>query len=76
MKKIITTIAFIALCTVSAKAADFSVFSITGGIAANQGVFGATATEVNDDQSGNNVHTSSNSGVFTDSYSSQLLSLE
>ena len=51
MKKIITTIAFIALCTVSAKAADFSVFSITGGIAANQGVFGATATEVNDDQS-------------------------
>jgi len=75
MKKIITTIAFIALCTVSAKAADFSVFSITGGIAANQGVFGATATEVNDDQSGNNVHTSSNSGVFTDSYSSQFIEL-
>jgi hypothetical protein len=75
MKKIITTIAFIALCTVSAKAVDFSVFSITGGLAANQGVFGATATEKNDNQSGNNVYTDKESGVFTDSYTSQFIEL-
>ena len=36
MKKLITTIAFIALSTVSAKAIDMEMFSITGGLAANQ----------------------------------------
>ena len=35
MKKLITTIAFIALSTVSAKAIEMEMFSITGGIAAN-----------------------------------------
>ena len=39
MKKLITTIAFIALSTVSAKAIDMEMFSITGGLAANQGQF-------------------------------------
>ena len=36
MKKLITTFAFIALSTVSAKAIDMEMFSITGGLAANQ----------------------------------------
>ena len=35
MKKLITTIAFIALSTVSAKAIEMEMFSITGGLAAN-----------------------------------------
>ena len=39
MKKLITTFAFIALSTVSAKAIDMEMFSITGGLAANQGQF-------------------------------------
>ena len=45
MKKLITTIAFIALSTVSAKAIDMEMFSITGGLAANQSVFGGTAQQ-------------------------------
>ena len=44
MKKLITTIAFIALSTVSAKAIDMEMFSITGGLAANQSVWGAYCT--------------------------------
>ena len=47
MKKLITTIAFIALSTVSAKAIDMEMFSITGGLAANNSVFGATANKMN-----------------------------
>ena len=43
MKKIITTIAFIALSTVSVKAVDLGVFSLTAGIASSSGVFGASA---------------------------------
>jgi len=45
MKKLITTIAFIALSTVSAKAVEWEIFSITGGLAANNSVFGATAKQ-------------------------------
>jgi len=50
MKKIITTIAFIALSTVSAKAIelpDLGIFSLTAGVASNSGVFGASAKETN-----------------------------
>ena len=49
MKKIITTIAFIALSTVSAKAMnpDLGIFSLTAGVASNSGVFGASAKETN-----------------------------
>ena len=77
MKKIITAVMFIALSTFSAKAIDLSVFSLTAGIASNQGVFGATATEKNEDNSGaNKVNaTKTESGVFTDSYTSQFIEL-
>ena len=50
MKKIITTLAFIALSTVSAKAIelpDLGIFSLTAGVASNSGVFGASAKETN-----------------------------
>ena len=75
MKKLITTIAFIALSTVSAKAIDMGMFSVTGGIAANQGVFGASAKETNRDDTNAIIDTNTKSGVFTDSYGSQFVEL-
>ena len=75
MKKLITTIAFIALSTVSAKAIDMEMFSITGGIATNQGVFGASATETNRNDT-NAINTiKEDHGVFTESFGSQFLEL-
>ena len=79
MKKIITTIAFVALSTVSAKAIEMPALaehlSITAGLAANQGVFGASATETNRDDSNNIKTVKKESGVFTDSYRSQFIEL-
>ena len=90
MKKIITTIAFIALSTVSVKAVDLGVFSLTAGIASSSGVFGASAKETNLPDDGAigatapsqtnltnvpNGHIHEESGVFTDSYSSQFIEL-
>jgi hypothetical protein len=76
MKKLITTIAFIALSTVSAKAIDMEIFSITGGIAANQSVFGATATQEDYNAAGTAVETTDKqSGVFTESFGSQFVEL-
>ena len=75
MKKLITTFAVIALSTVSAKAADFEMFSLTAGLAANQGVFGASAKETNRDESNAVSHIKKESGVFTDSYGSQFIEL-
>jgi hypothetical protein len=77
MKKLITTIAFIALSTVSAKAIDMEMFSITGGLAANNSVFGATATQDEYDQLLGTTIDASNkqSGVFTESFSSQFVEL-
>jgi hypothetical protein len=79
MKKLITTIAFIALSTVSAKAVEMPAFaenlSLTAGLAANQSVFGASARETNDDHSGNTVSDKKESGVFTDGYQSQFIEL-
>ena len=75
MKKIITTIAFIALSTVSAKAIDREMFSITAGLAANQGVFGASATETNRNEKNTIAHIKKESGVFTESYGSQFIEL-
>ena len=75
MKKLITTFAFIALSTVSAKAVDLGIFSVTAGLAANQGVFGASAKETARDEA--NVITTVNKehGVFTDGYGSQFIEL-
>ena len=76
MKKIITTIAFIALSTVSAKAIDMEVFSITGGLAANQSVFGGTAQQDEYNAVGTSIDASNKeSGVFTESFGSQFVEL-
>ena len=76
MKKILTTIAFIALTTVSAKAIDFSVFSLTGGVAANQSVWGATAQQDMYDAAGTGIDSSDKEhGVFTNSFGSQFIEL-
>ena len=76
MKKLITTIAFIALSTVSAKAIDMEIFSITGGIAANQSVFGATAKQEDYNAAGTTIETTNEeSGVFTEGFGSQFVEL-
>ena len=77
MKKIITTIAFIALSTVSAKAIDMEMFSITGGLAANNSVWGASAQQDEYDSNNDGSIDASNkqSGVFTESFGSQFVEL-
>ena len=76
MKKLITTIAFIALSTVSAKAIEMEMFSITGGIAANQSVWGATAQQDEYNAVGTAIDASNKeSGVFTESFGSQFVEL-
>ena len=76
MKKLITTIAFIALSTVSAKAVEWEIFSITGGLAANQSVFGGTAQQDAYDAIGTTIEvTDKEHGVFTESFSSQFIEL-
>ena len=75
MKKIIIASVLLAFSSISASAVDFSLFSVTGGIASNSGVFGASATETNDDDSGVVKHTKKESGVFTDSYQSTFVEL-
>ena len=75
MKKIIIAFAMLALSTVSSHAFDRSVFSVTAGLAANQGVFGASATETNLQENNSTGHIKKESGVFTDSYSSQFIEL-
>ena len=66
MKKLITTIAFIALSTVSAKAIEMEMFSITGGIAANNSVWGATATQDEYNAAGTAVDASSDRKLAKD----------
>jgi len=76
MKKLITTIAFIALSTVSAKAIDMEMFSITGGLAANESVFGASAKQDDYNAAGTTIETSDEEhGAFTESFSSQFVEL-
>ena len=77
MKKLITTIAFIALSTVSAKAVEWEIFSITGGLAANNSVWGASAQQDEYDSNDDGSIDASNkqSGVFTESFSSQFVEL-
>ena len=76
MKKLITAIAFIALSTVSAKAIEMEMFSITGGIAANNSVFGATAKQDEYNATGSAIDaTNKQSGAFTESFGSQFVEL-
>ena len=77
MKKLLTTIAFIALSTVSAKAIEMEMFSITGGIAANNSVWGGSAQQDEYDSNNGGTIDASNkqSGVFTESFGSQFVEL-
>ena len=76
MKKLITIIAFIALSTVSAKAIEKEMFSITGGLAANQSVFGGTAQQDDYNAAGTTIETTDKEhGVFTESFGSQFIEL-
>lgn len=75
MKKIIIAASLLVMSMVPVKAVDLSGLSLTAGLASNQGVFGATARETNDDHSGNTVSDKKESGVFTESYASQFIEL-
>ena len=81
MKKIIIMVALLAMSTVSSNALpslpSFGNFEITVGTAQNQGVFGATAIETNEDAEGTTAtgHIKKESGVFTDGYSSRFIEL-
>ena len=76
MKKLLTIIAFLALSTVSAKAIDLEAFSITGGIAANNSIFGATAKQEDYNAAGTTIETTDKEhGVFTESFGSQFIEL-
>jgi len=77
MKKFITMIAFVALSTVSAAAVELGMFSVTAGISANTGVYGASATEQGQDNSGvdDPQKKDKEHGVFQDSFGSQFIEL-
>ena len=80
MKKIITTLVFIAFSTVSSKAIDLpdlGTFSITAGAAANTSVWGASALETNFAEDGSMTGGSTNKahGVFVEDYSSQFVEI-
>ena len=81
MKKIITTLAFIALTSVSAKAIglpsmpDLGNFQATLGLSANSSVFGASAKSTGQNGAGADRRSNKESGVFTDSYQSQFIEL-
>jgi hypothetical protein len=76
MKKLIVAIAFLGLSTVSAKAIDMEVFSITGGLAANNSVFGASAQQDEYNAAGTAIDkTNKQSGVFSESFGSQFVEL-
>lgn len=76
MKKIITALVILTLSTISAKAVDFSALSLTGGVAANTSVFGASAKQSDFDESGVAVNNNNKEhGVFTESFSSYIAEL-
>jgi len=82
MKKLITILSFIVLSTVSAKAIDLpslpsiSGLSLTGGVAANNSVFGGTAKQDGYSAAGDTIDiTDTEHGVFTDSFGSQFIEL-
>ena len=75
MKKIIVALTMLVISTVSSKALDASSFSVTAGIAGTQGIFGASATETNRNDSNVISHVKKEHGVFTDSYASGFIEL-
>ena len=75
MKKIIATAAILVLSTMSANAVNWGALSLTGGIATNTSVWGASAKETNLTDTNTTGHIKKESGVFTDSFSSQFIEL-
>ena len=76
MKKLIITLAFVALSSVSAKALEMGFFSVTGGLATNSSVWGASAKQETYNTAGTAIiKTQKESGVFTESFSSQFVEL-
>ena len=75
MKKIIIGLTIILFSAASVHAGIIGNLSLTGGIANNSGVFGATAKETNLTETGTAGHIKKESGVFTDSFGSQFIEL-
>jgi hypothetical protein len=79
MNKIIITAVLFVFSTMSANAIDrdsFSVFSLTGGVAANTSVWGATAkNDEFDDTDTTITQTDKEHGVFAETFSSQFIEL-
>ena len=77
MKKIILGLSIILLSAVSVQAAPAFLgnLSLTAGLANNEGVFGASATETNLSETGTAGHIKKEHGVFTDSFGSQFIEL-
>ena len=77
MKKIILGLTIILFSAVSAQAAPAFLgnLSLTAGLANNEGVFGASATETNLSETGTAGHIKKEHGVFTDSFGSQFIEL-
>jgi len=76
MKKIIIALVFMALSSVSAKAIEMGFLSITGGLATNSSVWGGSAKQETYNTAGTAItKTVKESGVFTESYSSQFIEL-
>jgi hypothetical protein len=80
MKKIITTLAFLALGSTSVMSADIRDFNISGlsltaGLASNTSVWGASAKETNYSETGTLPTINKEHGVFTESYGSQFVEL-
>jgi hypothetical protein len=81
MKKIITTIVFLALSTFSAKAIDlpslpdFGGLSLTAGVAANSSIWGAQGKESEFSETGTDAQINKESGIFHETYESMLIEL-
>ena len=63
MKKIIATAAILVLSTMSANAVNWGALSLTGGIATNTSVWGASAKETNLTDTNTTGHIKKESGV-------------
>ena len=74
MKKIIAAVLLISFSTFSANAApSLGAFSLTGGLAHNSSVWGASGKQENFELDGTAKAVQNQSGVFTESFSSQFI---
>jgi len=83
MKKFITAAVILVFSTMSSSALDFSVFSLTGGIASNNSVWAASGKEEKFNEQTYTTgaanatvdHTNKTSGIFQDGFGSQFVEL-